>query len=388
MRARVLYDRGLEFVPAMSRGISLAERATKATPSDSAAWEQLAWLELNAANTLKNLGQDVTGHLKAGLAAARRAQALDPDYPRPHVLETQLLILRAGLAQDLGEPAAEDAGRAVTQARRLAATDRLPVTGSLLAATALQSRARAKALSGEDPFPDWADGLALLRALRERVPEETDSATVALSLAGDWAFQAVIERRREKAMYEQTAEWGRAHVAANPVDAVGRAMLGHLLCAEAVLRRSAGEPSEPLRREGEEMISGLLSSGLGPIARRALAQVAVEWAWAGRRPEDAAAAETRARDVVRASPQDAEARAILASALLLRAELAPAADRPPLLAAARKEAEQAVAGGRKDPATLALRGRIEERIAPGGGERDLAAAREMNPRLHLLAGMP
>jgi hypothetical protein len=99
-------------------------------------------------------------------------------------------------------------------------------------------------------------------------------------------------------------------------------------------------------------------------------------------------AEARAREALRAKPDDAKAEVLLASALLLQGELASSSERSARLVAAAAAATRAHDGGVRDATVLAVRGRALEALRPGSGQADLEAARRRDPRLLLLAAAP
>ena len=119
--------------------------------------------------------------------------------------------------------------------------------------------------------------------------------------------------------------------------------------------------------------------------RRAIANSAMERAFITRSEPDAREAGRLAREHVRLNPRDGDGRRILAGTLFLCADRTTAEARKALLVEALAAAEAAPGKG---PALLAIRGLAKERLAPGNGAEDLAAARRMNPRLHLLGPRP
>jgi hypothetical protein len=386
VRARHRATAGAPFAPELDRAMDAASRATALEPASVQVWEQALWASLNAVYLLKNAGQDVNRQLEWGLATAQRVRELSPGPPRSSH-EAQLLLLRAELARDRGEPALADATRAVELSDQLVAGGR-PVVGRYVKASALVARALSATLSGGDPYPDFQASRQTLRELHERFPEEPRYAEQFIGLLNDWARQALLDGRDDVPV-DEAEPLADAMLEASPGDATVRSTVGDLRAFRGLfaLRRGERAQGEATYRDGVAMARKLLDSPLAPAVRGELATWAEARAWMTRSGPDVAEAEVRAREYLAVQPGAPDGHRLLGSVLVLRAELASARARGPLLAEALAAVDAAAAAGATGPGFLALRGRVKERLHPGGGADDLAAARRMDPRLVLLQGL-
>ena len=376
---------GRPYAQDVERAMAAAARATEVAPENIAAWEQAVWAALNAVFFLKNAGQDVTPQVEWGLSAARRVHELSPG-PARSSHEAQLLLLRAGFAHERGEPAGADADRAIALADELIAGGRQPLTGRYVKSSALLSRAQAACLSGGDPDPDFRSALELLREVHRRWPDEPRYESELLGLLNEWARQAIQDGREDVPLEEAEPRLAAA-LAANPDNSLVRSAVGDLRAFRGLfdLRRGERARGDASYRAGIALLRSLLPTPFAPTARGDLAGFADARAWITRAGPDVTEAEARAREYLAAKPGSSDGRLLLGSVLLLRAELAPAPARAPLLAEALAALEAASRSGATGPVLLALRGRVKERLQTGAGAEDLAAARRMDPRLAVLS---
>jgi len=373
---------GRPFVDVLDRAVELASRATSLAPESYDAWDQAARAAAAAAHYVDFTGKDVGRYLEQGLAAVRRLRALTPG-PASSGTEVTLLVVKCRVSHERGAPAAADVERGLALAEQVIAGGRQPAFGKTAKIGMLSARAFDAALSGADPYPDLRAALELIRQGKAA----TDSSAAAIDLLIDWSRLSLPEGREPPV--EEGRPEGSGIIQASP-RANYRGLLAELRAFRGVFALQQGDRArgDPLYREGVAGVRQLLSSPLDAIVRRELARLAEARAWATRSGPDAAEAEALARDHLRVVPGSPMGLRLLAGALLLRAELALAPSRGPLLAETLATLDAAAAAGEQGPELLALRGRAKDQLQPGSGAADLAEARRLNPRLLLLRRGP
>ena len=378
------YATGRDAMPAFDDELRLAQRSVQAAPQSALAHLQLARVLQRRGRILNLDGRADMAYANPAIQEAVLAQRLAPGWIEPLRIEVLTRIRRAWWRQEHGEDGGEDVAAAVAIARRLVQENRLPITGRLLLAQALQGRARQLQRSGGDPFPSFREAWRSLQEVAKLSPGHPELAPAANDLCSDWGDQALADGVDEDAAFAEAEALIRAWLVSHPENRVEQIMLANLLAYRALLPAFTSTPREAPLKEALHILQHADARLTRGEADRAQAELTLHWALLTHKPSDAREAERLSRSTLRRHPHLTRTWHHLAGALRLKAERMQGAPRRTTLLEAAAASDRGLAEGWRTPAELALGGLIHEALEPGTGQAALADARRRDPRLWLL----
>lgn len=387
-QGRVARRVGLSPGPPLAAAVAAADAATLAAPASRRAWDRLAWACVNYVRELRDLGFEVDWALEKGIAAAGRAQALEPESSVPPSMLVNLRFLAAELAAIRGRDGRADAAAAIQAARRVVELGDRPVISRALLSQALLQDAVAHAARGGASEERFAEAARTLAEAQDRGGDPAELAGHGVYLASIWAEVLVEEGRSPRPALAAGEAWlGRLRARAGD-DAVAAAQLGELAVIEAAGAVLEGRDPEPDLARAVPLLERSLQAGVSSALWGRLAEAElVRAAWAVRAGRDGraalAAAARHAEAMQRADPKAPDGWRLAASVAL-----AAPVPTPALLRRGLAAADRALTLAPGEARLHAQRGLLLAALGDRAGARAaLATAEQANPRLSRVAAL-
>ncbi len=374
--------------PLLAAGVAAADAATRAAPGSRRAWDRLAWACVNYVRELRDHGYEVAWAIEKGLAAAARAQALEPESSVPPSMLMNLHLLAAELAAIRGQDGRADAAAAIAAARRVVELGDRPVVSRALLAQALLQDAVVRAAHGEPSEALFAEAARRLAEAKAAGGDPGELSPHGVYLASIWAEVLVEEGRSPRPALTAGEAWLTRLRARADADEVAAAQLGELAVIEAAGAVIEGRDPSPDLARAVPLLQRSIRAGVSTALHGRLAEgelVRAGWvARAGGDPRPALAAASRhAGDMQRADPKTPDGWRLEAAVALATPTPSPTALRHGLTAA-----DRALTLAPGEARLHALRGLLLAALGDRAGAAEaLSAAERANPRLARVAAL-
>ncbi len=380
-QGRIARRLGLPPGPPLADAVASADAATRLAPGSRRAWDRLAWACTNYARELRDLGFEVDWAVEKGIAAGRRAEALEPESSVPPSMLAGLHTLAAELAAIRGRDGRDHAEAALAAARRVVELGERPVVSRAILSQALLQDAVSRAGRGEESAERFAEaGRSLVEAV-ERGGDPAELGGYGVYVASIWAEVLVEEGRSPAPALAAGEPWLVALRAKADQDAVAAAQLGELAVIEAGGALIEGrDPSPELARAlpllDRSIRAGVSTALHGRLGEAELARAAWLARSGGDRRAALAAATAHAERMKAADPKAPDGWRLEAAVALATPSPAPAVLRRGVAAA-----DRALTLAPGEARVLALRGLLLAALGDRDGARAaLAAAEKASPR--------
>jgi len=381
-QGRLARQLGVDPGPALAAAVGAADAATRAAPGKGSAWERLAWACLNYARELRDVGYGVDWAWEKGIAAARRAQELDPESSVPPTLLSQMYTDRAETFGIRGADVRADVEAALAAARRVVELGDRPFVSRLQLSQALRQDATTRWSQGEDGEPLFAESARVFGEAMALAKDQPGTAGFGVQIGVLWVEAGLLEGRVPEAALAAVAPWAATLEQRVDSDVVAAAQLSELFVLRAFAELLAGRDPGPALAKAWPLLERTRKAGIYPpiVGRMAECELLrAGWLAAGHGdPAPALAAARRlAGEMKQANPALADGWRLEAEEVLLSTKPTPAD-----LARARAASAKMLSITPEDPRLLAISGHVA--LAAGdaeGAKAALAKAEEHGGRL-------